>query len=196
MIDPSASDDDLVRRARTGEIEAYEELVRRYQEVAFRTACLLAGGASEAEDAAQDAFMKAYAALPRFIEGAPFRPWILRIVGNEARNRRRAAGRRAVLTERAERATEVGLGGLSGTVPSPEAVVLANERRAGLLAAVEALSEPDRLVIGARYYLELSEAETADLLDVPRGTVKSRLSRALGRLRDVYGPATNERVDR
>ncbi len=192
MIDPSASDDDLVRQARAGEIPAYEELVRRYQEVAFRTACLLAGGASEAEDAAQDAFMKAHAALPGFIGGAPFRPWILRIVANEARNRRRSASRREALAQRAQSATEVGHGDLSGVAPSPEVQVLANERRARLLAAVEALAEPDRLVIGARYFLELSEAETADLLDVPRGTVKSRLSRALGRLRDTYGVVDRE----
>lgn len=187
MIEPSTSDEDLVRRARAGEIGAYEELVRRYQDVAFRTAYLLAGGAAEAEDAAQDAFMKAYAALPRFIEGAPFRPWILRIVANEARNRRRSAVRRSALTQRAQDATEAGIGELSGSAPSPEADVLAREQRDALMAAVESLAEPDRLVIAARYFLELSEAEAAELLDVPRGTVKSRLSRALGRLRATYG---------
>ena len=79
---------------------AYEELVRRYRDVAVRTATIV-GGADDAEDAAQEAFVKAYAALGRFRAGSPFRPWLLRIVANEARNRRRSAGRRASLAVRA-----------------------------------------------------------------------------------------------
>ena len=79
---------------------AYETLVRRYQDVALRTAHLVAPEA-DAADAAQDAFIKAYAALPRFRDGAPFRPWLLRIVVNESRNRRRSADRRANLAVRA-----------------------------------------------------------------------------------------------
>jgi RNA polymerase sigma factor (sigma-70 family) len=194
VIDPSVSDQALVRRARAGDVGAYEELVRRYQDVAFRTAYLLAGGAAEAEDAAQDGFMKAYAALPRFIDGAPFRPWVLKIVANEARNRRRAAGRRVALEQRAQGATEAGVGTLSGSAPSAESHVLAQEEGIALRAAVESLAEPDRLVITARYFLELSEAEAAELLDVPRGTVKSRLSRALQRLRDAYATDSGDRV--
>jgi RNA polymerase sigma factor (sigma-70 family) len=143
-----------------------------------RTAYLACGDASEAEDAAQEAFVKAHAALPRFRAGAPFRPWLLRIVANEARNRRRSAGRRSGLALRVAEDRPSG-----DAAPSPEAAVLLAETRRGLLAAVEGLRDEDRLVIGCRYFLELSEAETAEALDVPRGTVKSRLSRALGRLR-------------
>jgi RNA polymerase sigma factor (sigma-70 family) len=161
---------------------AYEELVRRYQDVAVRTAYVVAGSADDAEDAAQDGFVKAYNALGRFRSGAPFRPWLLRIVANEARNRRRSAGRRATLAVRAaEDRPSI------DAAPSPEVAVLAQEMRDALLSALNGLRDEDREVIGARYFLDLSEAETADTLGIPRGTVKSRLSRALGRLRERLG---------
>ncbi|MBD0347534.1 MAG: RNA polymerase sigma factor, partial [Thermoleophilia bacterium] len=134
---------------------------------------------ADAEEAAQDGFLKAYRALGRFRSGAPFRPWLLEIVGNEARNRRRSAGRRERL------ALRVAAESLSGdAAPSPEGMLLATERRTELLAAVNALRDEDRLAIGCRYFLDLSEEETAAALGWPRGTVKSRLSRALERLRE------------
>lgn len=170
---------ELVERATRGDVGAYERLVERYQELAFRTAYLMAGSAGEAEDAAQEAFVKAYYALGRFRAGAPFRPWLLRIVANEARNRRVASGRRAALALRAEADHR-----REDAAPSPEAAVLATEQRTQLLDALNGLREEDRLVIACRYFLELSEAEMAEALACPRGTVKSRLSRALGRLRE------------
>ena len=122
--------------------------------------------------------MKAYYALGRFRSGASFKPWLLRIVTNEALNRRRSAGRRVGL---ALRAAEEPVSG--DAAPSPEAAAVDRERKTWLLTAVESLSEPDRLVVTYRYFLDLSEAETAAALGVPRGTVKSRLSRALVKLR-------------
>jgi RNA polymerase sigma factor (sigma-70 family) len=182
-------DAELIERARRGEGMAYEELVRRYQDVAVRAAHVIAPD-GDAEDAAQEAFVKAYAALARFRTGSPFRPWLLRIVTNEARNRRRSAGRRTGLALRAAEDRPLG-----DAAPSPESAVLASERRAALVAALNRLRDDDREVIGARYFLDLSEAETADTLGIPRGTVKSRLSRALGRLRaglvDGDGRATD-----
>ena len=156
---------------------AYEELVRRYQDVAVRTAHVIAP-AADADDAAQEAFVKAWIALPRFRAGAPFRPWLLQIVANEARNRRRSAGRREGLAIRAtaDRPSD-------DAAPSPEEAVLAHERREMLAYAIGRLRDQERLVVTYRYLLQLSEAETAAALDVPPGTVKSRLSRALGRLR-------------
>jgi RNA polymerase sigma factor (sigma-70 family) len=178
---------ELVERARRGEVVAYEELVRRYQDVAVRTAHLVSGGADDAEDAVQDAFVKAYRALDRFRAGSPFRPWLLRIVANEARNRRRSANRRSGLALRAieDRPS-------SDAAPSPEAAVLVQERRTALLAALAGLRDDDREVVMARYLLDLSESEAAEMLGIPRGTVKSRLSRALGRLRERLADPASE----
>ncbi|MEO8291118.1 MAG: RNA polymerase sigma factor [Gaiellaceae bacterium] len=173
---------ELVERAKKGDQSAYGDLVHAYQGIAFRTAYLIAGNAADAEDAAQEGFVKAWTAFHRFRPGAPFRPWILQIVANEARNRRRAAGRRAHLTLRTVAATPSG-----EAAPSPEAAAVGAEERERLLAAVNELREDDRLVIACRYFLDLSEEETAAALGWRRGTVKSRLSRALGRLREGIG---------
>ena len=118
---------EIVQRAQRGDVHAYEELVQRYTQMAFRSAYLVTGSAAEAEDAAQDAFVKAYQALPRFRTGSSFRPWLLRIVGNEARNRRRAAGRRTALELRLAEGLRRG-----GAAPSPEAQAEAAEERRAL----------------------------------------------------------------
>jgi RNA polymerase sigma-70 factor (ECF subfamily) len=152
-------------------------LVSRHQDTAFRAAYLITGSSADAQEAIQDAFVKAWLALDRFRADAPFRPWVMRIVINEARNRRRGSGRRAGLALRAAALPQP-------AVSSPEAVALADEERARLVAAVRSLREEDQLVIVARYFLELSEAETATALSLARGTVKSRCSRALERLRE------------
>jgi RNA polymerase sigma factor (sigma-70 family) len=162
--------------------------VRRYQDVAMRTAYVVAPEA-DAADAVQDAFMKAFAALSGFRDGAPLRPWLLRIVANEARNRRRSADRRAGLALRASTVA------VRDDVASPESEVLADEARRQLHAALGTLRDEEREVIGARYFLGLSEAETAETLAIPAGTVKSRTSRALDRLRatltDLDGGASD-----
>jgi RNA polymerase sigma factor (sigma-70 family) len=168
----------LVERAKNGDVNAYEALVQQYQQLAFRVAYQVTGDAAEAEDAAQEAFVNAYYALARFRTGAPFKPWLCRIVANEARNRRTSARRRTVLAERAL------VGQSSGdSAQSPEAAAEANEFRSTLVATLRTLREDDRLILAYRLFFDLSEAEMAEALDCPRGTVKSRLSRALGRLR-------------
>ena len=171
-----------MERAKRGDTDAYEELVRAHQAIAFRTAYVVTANAADAEEAAQDAFVKAYRALGRFRAGAPWRPWLLQIVVNEARNRRRSAARRAGLALRAAEESRSG-----DAVPSPEAAVLGAELRSELLDAVNGLGEDARLVVACRFFLDLSEQETADALGVPLGTVKSRLHRALGRLRAELG---------
>jgi len=171
-------DTELVERARNGEVNAYEALVQQYQELAFRVAYQVTGDAADAEDAAQEAFVNAYYALGRFRAGAPFRPWLLRIVANEARNRRSSAHRRIALTERALAAQSSG-----EAAPSPETAAEADEFRATLITTLRRLRDDDRLVLAYRLFFDLSEAEMATALNCPRGTVKSRLSRALARLR-------------
>jgi RNA polymerase sigma factor (sigma-70 family) len=165
-----SSDAELVRRARSGDREAYGMLIRRHQQVAYRTAYAVCGDATEAEDAIQEAFIKAHRALWRFRAGAPFRPWLLRIAANEARNRRRSAGRR-------EHLAVMVAAGLPAT---------AEQSHSGgeLIAALDRLEAPQREVVLLRHVLELSEAETAAALGCRPGTVKSRLSRALARMRE------------
>lgn len=174
----------LVQRSREGDRDAYAELVTRYEGVAARTAYVITGDHDDAEDVAQEAFVKAFYALDRFRPSAPFRPWLLRIVANEAINRRKAARRRATvdLSLAEDRAS-------SDTALSPEAAALAAERRDHVLAALRTMREDDRLVIAYRYFFELSEAEMAAALGVAKGTVKSRLSRAIARLRESMGEA-------
>src|SRR3954465_10139042 len=170
VVDRPLDEAELVERARRGDLEAWETLVRTYQGIAFRTAYLLAGNGADAEEAAQDGFVKAQRALRRFRRGAPLRPWLLRIVANEARNRRRSAGRRERLTLRAVDELRPG-----DAVPSPEAAPLPREEHERLLAALERLPDDHRDAIACRFLLELSEEETAEALGIRRGTVKSRL---------------------
>jgi RNA polymerase sigma-70 factor, ECF subfamily len=167
----------LIAAAKAGDHDAYGQLVARHQSVAFRAAYLITGSSAEAEEATQEACVKVWLALGRFRSGAPFRPWLVRIAINEAHNRRRAVGRQAGLTLRLASDRPP-----AGSAPSAESEALAGQERARLVSAVGQLREADQRVIAARYFLGLSETESATALALRRGTVKSRLSRALGRL--------------
>jgi RNA polymerase sigma factor (sigma-70 family) len=163
----------ILARIRAGDSAAYGELVVLHAPMAKRTAVFLGAGA-DADDVVQESFVKAYGALARFRDEAAFRPWLLRIVANETRNVVRSRSRRSRREELAAPLDVV-------LDPAEEAVSL--ERRSQLLAAVRALPSQYRLVVTCRYLLDLDEQETAVVLGWPRGTVKSRLHRALGRLR-------------
>jgi RNA polymerase sigma-70 factor (ECF subfamily) len=162
---------------RAGDRTAFGHLVRRHAPVAKRMAVLWGAGA-DADDVVQDAFVKAYAALPRFRADGEFRGWLLTIVRNETRNLFRSRGRRAAREELA-RLPEADL----AFAGDPEAVAMSAVRRGELLAGVRRLPVELREVVACRYLLELSEAETAAALGIPAGTVKSRLHRALAGLR-------------
>lgn len=172
-----------MRRARDGDTSAYDVLVQRHQGVAQRAAWLATGSAEEAADAVQEGFVKAWQALDRFRDDAPFRPWVLRIIVNTARNRRRSAWRFEALRVRAT-------AGASTQAPgdSAESLALEHVEHERLVGALRRLPDRHRAVVGCRYLLELSEAETAAVLAIPPGTVKSRLSRALERLRADLEP--------
>lgn len=126
------------------------------------------------DDVVQEAFVKAWQAIDRFRPGAPFRPWLVRIVANQTRNTVRGRTRREAL---AVRALELRAG------PDPALDAVAAERERALLAAVRSLRTAEREVVVCRWLLGLDEAETAAALAIPRGTAKSRASRALARLR-------------
>ena len=181
-------DAEAIARACDGDLDAYAVLVARYRLRAHRAAFLLGGG-EESDDVVQEAFVKAFRHLSRFRAGEPFGPWLLRIVANEARNVTRSRRRRAALALRLP-GTE-----LSSAAPGgPVDEALAAERRAWLVAAVNGLPDRERRVLVCRYFLDLSEAETAQVLDWPLGSVKSRTARALTRLRGLLAPAEQNRV--
>jgi RNA polymerase sigma-70 factor (ECF subfamily) len=165
----------LVSRARDGDADSFAELVRRYQDIARRVAAAT-GGVDIAEDAAQEGFVRAFGALATFRDDRAFRPWLLSIVANAARNHRRAHTRWDRARLRAvERDASV-------ATASPEETIEARDTRRSLARAIDALPRAHREVVACRYLMDLSEQETAACLGVPTGTVKSRLARALDRL--------------
>ncbi len=155
----------------------WEDIVRDHQEAIFRLAYLMLGDAAEAEDVAQETFINAYKALGRYDPVRPIRPWLMRICANLARNRRRSVGRYLRALQR-----------VLANEPDPLSIherSVRNIDAAALWQAVRRLSSHDQEVIYLRFFLEVPEAEMADVLDVAQGTIKSRLHRALARLREV-----------
>jgi RNA polymerase sigma-70 factor (ECF subfamily) len=169
---------DLIERAAQGDGDAYDALVRQHQDAVFRLAYLITGDPDDADDVSQETFIRAHRHLNRFDRTRPFRPWLLRIARNLARNRQRAAGRYLAALQRA-------------FLMAPRAAASAEAEHAqrwevqALWDAIRELNPQDQEIIYLRYMLELSVEETADALDIAPGTVKSRLSRALGRLRGI-----------
>jgi RNA polymerase sigma factor (sigma-70 family) len=151
-------------------------LVDDARPAAVRLATVVLGTVQGADDVVQIALERAWRARESYDAARPFRPWLLRIVANTARNDRRARGRRAHLVLRAA-------GEARESRPSiEEEAVTADERRV-VLAGLNRLASADREVIALRYFDELTESEMATVLECPTGTVKSRLSRAMARLR-------------
>lgn len=169
---------DLIVRARQQNEDAWVSLIQQHQEPVFRLAYLLLGNGHDAEDVAQEVFIRAYQALDRFDTNRPLRPWLMQITRNLAANRRRSWGRywRAIQRFWATQAERT---------EGPEAYT--EQQRAGeeLWEAVRQLHQVDQEVIYLRFFLGLSVTEAADSLEIAEGTVKSRLSRALARLRTV-----------
>jgi RNA polymerase sigma-70 factor (ECF subfamily) len=168
----------LVRHAVNGDAAAWEPLVLAHQEAVFRLSYLLLGDPDEADDVAQETFLRAWNHLRRFDPTRPLRPWLLSIASNLASNRRRSAGRYfAALTRAFRNERTVATSAEEKSAQHMEA----NE----LWKAVRNLSGSDQQIIYLRYFLDLPVAETAEVLQVAEGTVKSRLSRALERLRGI-----------
>jgi RNA polymerase sigma-70 factor (ECF subfamily) len=175
-----ASETALIRRALDGSGAAWEDLMRLHQEPVFRFAYLLLGDPDEAEDAAQEAFIRAYQALDRFELGRPLRPWLLSIVANLARNRRRSLGRYLAAINR--------LASKDETVRAKAAIEeLSAERMQAqtLWQAVRKLDPAGQEIIYLRFFLDLPLDETAQILGIAVGTVKSRSHRAINRLKQI-----------
>ncbi len=167
----------LIRHAAHGDGAAWEMLMRAHQEAAFRLAYLLVGDPDDAEDVAQEAFLRAWNSLRRFDSARPLRPWLLRITANLAHNHRRSAGRHLNALVRTFRAQ----------IPPPGVEERSTQdlEFQQLWQAVRRLNPPDQQIVYLRYFLDLSVAETAEAMQIAKGTVKSRLNRALTRLRAV-----------
>jgi RNA polymerase sigma-70 factor (ECF subfamily) len=177
-VHEESADQAAIDACLAGDPEAFGPLVSRYQEVAFRAAYLVVRDADAARDVAQEAFVRTYRSLRRFEPGSNFRPWLLRIVTNLALNETRRRKRGLALLERFGREPPRGQ-------PGPETLTMATEEAQTVWQAINRLPPDDRLVLYLRYFLELSEADMARVIDRAPGTVKSRLHRAGRRLRDV-----------
>ena len=174
----------LVARAVAGDGDAYAALVRPHEQVAYRVAVSITGWNADAQEAVQNAYVKAYRSLRHFRRGAAFRPWLLRIVVNEARNVRRAELRHERLAERAAERCDTASAGAEETV-------FAREEVATVLDALARLSEADRLVVALRYFAELPDVEAATFAGTSTGTYRVRLMRARRRLEALLEDAND-----
>ncbi len=167
--EPDRRERALVRDAQRGSAAAFEQLFRRHWPRAYRAALLVVGDAAAAEDIAQESFLAAVRALDRFDRRRPFGPWLHRIVVNRAIDWSRARSLRRELAPE--------------SAPEPAAPERDDPEHAHVLAtALTALGPEHRAVIVLRYLLDYTPGEIAELLELPRGTVNSRLRRGLDRL--------------
>lgn len=175
MDSPSVDELELVTSAQRGDQGAFCELVSRHRQGVINVVYRMCGDAGLAEDAAQDAFLRAWQHLAGYRPHSPFRNWLYRIAVNVAHD---------VLRRERETVDVEGLPLASGD-EGPDAAVEREEQAQRVRRAVQALPVASRSVLVLREYEELSYREIADVLDIPIGTVMSRLSYARGRLREV-----------
>lgn len=167
----------FIRHAVDGDTAAWEALMRAHQEAVFRLAYLIVGDPDDAEDVAQETFLRAWKHLRGFDATRPLRPWLLSIASNLSSNRRRSAGRYFAALTRAFR-----------DEPAPATVEDKSSEKSQadeLWKAVQKLNMQDQQIVYLRYFLNLPIAEAAQVLQVAEGTIKSRLSRALEKLREI-----------
>jgi RNA polymerase sigma-70 factor, ECF subfamily len=182
-----AGDAELLRRAQTGDRDAFSSIVISHQSAALRLATIICGDSTEAFDIVQDSFVRAYRALPSVRDSTSLRSWILRIVANQAKNSRRSRWRRE---QRHGRHAAL----LPTSTAAADDTALDEVTAQRLLAAVSRLSDRDRDILACRYFADMTEVQTSEVLGIARGTVKSRTARALGRLRRDLGNDLGESV--
>lgn len=166
----------LISRARGGDREAFGELVEQYRDNVYRLAYRMCGNAYDADEAAQEAFVAAWRALPNFRGDAKFSTWLYRLTSNAAID----------VMRREKRHQTVGDGemvDLADDADSPQETVERTEQQEAVQKALSTLSEEYREVLLLRYMEELDYAEIAEVLQLPSGTVKSRINRAKAALK-------------
>jgi len=175
---PPESDEDLIRHAQRGDREAFGRLVYRYREGTVNVVYRMCGDVQLAEDAAQDAFIRAWDALPRYRHRGTFKAWLYRIALNCARDALR----------RQRPTADVELLPLASGAPGPERRMVRRERAERVQEAVLGLPEASRAALVLREYGGMSYKEISQTLDLPMGTVMSRLHYARSRLRETLSP--------
>jgi RNA polymerase sigma-70 factor (ECF subfamily) len=168
-----------------GDLAGMEELVQHHQVEAVQTAYLIVGDRSMAEDIAQAAFLKAVERIHQFKDGLPFRPWILRIVTNDAIKVSLRA-RKHLSLDAAQELNE-SLVWLRDTTPGPEELAATAENRQMIWEALQQLTPKQRAAIVMRYFLEMRDREIAQELDRPLSSIKWSIHAAKERLRSLLG---------
>jgi RNA polymerase sigma factor, sigma-70 family len=180
---------EIVARAQAGDTAAFEMLVVEHQAYVYNLAYRVLGNPQEAEDAAQEAFVRAWQALPKFRAQSRFSTWLYRIVTNQCYNR---------LPKLRRELTAIGEEESPDRADShsrlPEPVAEAGDRREWLHRQIDALPESFRLLITLRYQRDLPYEEIASITGMPLGTVKTGLFRAKERLRSAYSAYEEERL--
>ncbi|MFQ5942547.1 MAG: RNA polymerase sigma factor [Anaerolineales bacterium] len=177
MVEPT--DRDLVLRTRRGEVEAFGEVVRRYQQSVFNVCYRMLGERMEAEDLAQEAFIRAYQRLATFDVERPFEPWIRRVATNVCLNHIQAQKPESyeLDEERDQSPTAIG--------KDPETFLQSAQASEEIRQAILTLPPHYRAVIELRHYQEMSYSEIAEALELPISDVKSHLYRARRKLAEL-----------
>ena len=190
---PAASDEELIARARAGDEPCFEEFVRRHMAAVHRW-MVRAVGEEDADDMTQDVFLRAYRGLPRFREQAPPRAWLAAIADNAIKNRYRSRSRfRRIFATHPE---PDALAGRASAGASPEDEASSGEERESVLGALRKLPLEYRLPVVLRDLEEWSYEEIAVSLELPIGTVKSRIARGRGQLRSILAPLISKEETR
>jgi RNA polymerase sigma-70 factor (ECF subfamily) len=189
----SCSVEDLLLRFRRGETEAFGVLLRRYERELYGYLHRYLGNSTLAEDVFQNTFLQLYLKSGQYEEGRPVRPWLYTIATHQAIDALRRNGRHQAVSLEMIREESTGQGELNGLVqmlesrdPGPFEQLTAGEQRDKVRASVEQLPEPYRQVVLLAYYQGLKYREIADILEIPVGTVKSRLHAALLKLQEAW----------
>ena len=198
MLDGDPTDQELVRQTLAGDLQAFEAIVGRYQQAVYRILYRLLRNKQEAEDIAQETFLRCYRYLEKFDQERPFAPWLYRIATNLALSNLRSLSRhrfiswdvcdnRASENKMSDSGHQYNLpsGEQSSLSPGPEAAWERKEVRLEIVRALQNLKPPDRMIVILRYFEELSYDEISYIMKTKRNSIEVRLFRARQKLRSM-----------